>query len=58
MKHEKDLQIAQLLSKEKDSLSVVNSLHEKLNVEVSRYDINTKQLEKLIRQVSANYCLK
>ncbi|XP_018564696.1 GRIP and coiled-coil domain-containing protein 2-like [Anoplophora glabripennis] len=51
VKHEKDLQVAKLLAKEKDSVAAVNSLHEKLNVEVNRYEVNTKQLEKLIKQL-------
>lgn len=50
-KQEKDMQVAELIAKEKDSICVVSSLHEKLNVELNRYDSNTKQLEKLIRQV-------
>ncbi|KAJ8922098.1 hypothetical protein NQ315_004030 [Exocentrus adspersus] len=51
-KNETDGQIAELIAKEKDNISLVNSLHEKLNAEVNKYDSNTKQLEKLIRQAS------
>lgn len=46
------MQITEFIAKEKESISIVNSLQEKLNVEMKKYDSNTKQLEILIRQVS------
>ncbi|KAJ8954755.1 hypothetical protein NQ314_007025 [Rhamnusium bicolor] len=59
-KNENDLKIAELTAKREEDKYRITALQEKLNTEISKYEDNFKQLDKLIRQETKdllNKCL-